>query len=350
MKAYFCHKYGPPEVLKLQEAPKPVPKGNEILVKVFATAVTASDIFIRGSLIPLLYRIPMRIMIGLTRPRRKIIGLVFSGVVEAAGKDIRRFREGDQVYGLTGFRLGTYAEYLCMTEVDSTRSGVALKPETISHEEATAAAYGGLLAFQAMERGKILPGHRVLIYGASGTTGTMAIPLAKYWGATVTAVCSTANLDFVKSLGADKVIDYTTTDDLDQELRFDFMLDAVGKSKSSKLKAACRKALVKGGKYVSIDDGALKLDSDRLVRIGALIDSGYIRPVVGKVYPFEDLVAAHRYVQQGHKRGGVAVTVAGSRILQEKQNDKNSKTINFKTDDPQIHFHGLIHDDYQSYT
>ena len=212
MKAIICTKYGPPEVLQLKEVEKPTPKDDEVLIKIYATAVTASDIFIRGSQIPIQFFIPMRLVIGLTKPRKSIIGLVLAGKIESIGKNIRRFKAGDQVYGLTGFGLGAYAEYKCMKETDSTYGCLALKPANITYEEATVAAYGGLLAFQFMEKGNIQHGQNVLIYGASGTTGTIAIQYAKYLGAKVTGVCSTTNLELVKSLGADTVIDYTNVD------------------------------------------------------------------------------------------------------------------------------------------
>ena len=276
MKAIICTRYGPPEVLQLKEVAKPFPKDDEVLIKIFATAVTASDIFIRGSQISIKFWILMRLAIGLTKPRKSIIGLVLAGEIESAGKNIKRFKPGDKVYGLTGFGLGAYAEYKCMKETDSKYGCLAIKPDNISCEEATVAAYGGLLAFQYMEKGNIRPGQEVLIYGASGTTGTTAIQFARYLGARVTAVCSTVNLELVKSLGADKIIDYTKEDTLNPGIKYDFILDAVGKSKSSNLKDACKKALTARGIYVSIDDGSLMLDSNRLSSIKELVESGQI--------------------------------------------------------------------------
>jgi len=280
MKAIICTKYGPPDVLQLKEVEKPNPKNDEVCIKIHATAVTASDIYIRGSQIPIRFWIPMRIMMGLTKPRKSIIGLVLAGEIESAGKDIKRFRTGDQVYGLTGFSLGAYAEYKCMKETDSTYGCLALKPANISYGEATMVAYGGLLAFQFMGKENIQRGQNVLIYGASGTTGTTAIQYARYLGAKVTGVCSTTNLELVKSLGADSVIDYTKVDTLDPDVHYDFILDAVGKRKTSKLKDACKKALAPGGKYMSIDDGALLLDSNRLALIKELTEAGHIKPII----------------------------------------------------------------------
>ena len=312
MKAIICTKYGPPEVLQLREVEKPTPKDNEVLIKIYATAVTASDIFIRGSQIPIQFLIPMRLMLGLTKPRKSIIGLVLAGEIESIGKDVKRFRIGDQVYGLTGFGLGAYAEYKCMKETDSTHGCLAIKPTNISYEEATVAAYGGLLAFQYVEKGNIQRGQKVLIYGASGTSGTMAIQLANYLGAKVTGVCSSTNLELVKSLGAEAVIDYTKVDTLDPGAQYDFMLDAVGKIKTSKLKVACKKALAPKGKYVSIDDGKLMLDSKRLALVKELVEAGHIKPIVDKCFRFEEIVEAHRYVGKGHKKGGVAISIARS--------------------------------------
>ena len=309
MKAIVCTKYGPPEVLKMKEVEKPAPKDDEVLIKIFATAVTASDIFIRGSQIPIQFWIPMRIMLGLTKPRKSIIGLVLAGKIESVGKNVKRFKLGDQVYGLTGFGLGAYAEYKCMKETDSTYGCLALKPNNLSYEEATVAAYGGLLAFQYMEKGNIQRGQKVLIYGASGTSGTTAVQFAKYLGAEVTGVCSTSNLELVKSLGADSVIDYTKKDSINLIKQYDFILDAVGKIKTSELKETCKKALTPKGKYVSIDDGKLILDSNRLALIKELVETGHIKPVVDRSYPLEQIVEAHEYVGKGHKKGGVAITI-----------------------------------------
>jgi NADPH:quinone reductase-like Zn-dependent oxidoreductase len=309
MKAFICTRYGPPEVLQMKEVEKPAPKDDEVLIKIHSTAVTASDIFIRSAQVSILLFIPMRLMMGLTKPRKSIIGIVLAGEIEATGKNIKRFKTGDQVYGITGWGLGAYAEYKCMNEKDSKQGCLAIKPANISYDEATVAAFGGLLAFQFLGKGNIQQGQNVLIYGASGTSGTIAIQLAKDMGAKVTGVCSTTNLEFVKSLGADTVIDYTKEDSIAPGVTYDFILDAVGKRKTSKLKDACKKALAPGGKYVSIDDGNLLLDSSRLDFIKEFIEAGRIKPIIDKCYSFEDLVEAHRYVERGHKKGGVVIKV-----------------------------------------
>lgn len=308
MKAVVCTKYGPPEVLQLREVKKPTPKRDEVCIKIFASAVTASDVYVRGSRLPLRFWLPMRLMLGFTKPRKSIIGMVLAGEIESVGKDIKRFKAGDQVYGMTGLGLGAYAEYKCMKEIDSMYGCLSIKPANISFEEATAAAYGGLLALQRLEGGRIQPGQKVLIYGASGTSGTIAVQLAKYYGAEVTGVCSTNNLEFVKALGADKVIDYTRDDSVSITDRYDFMLDAAGKAKSSATKERCKRALHPEGKYSSIDDGKLELKSERLDRLKGLIEAGSMKPVVDRTYPMDRIVEAHQYVETGRKRGGVAIT------------------------------------------
>lgn len=309
MKAILCTRYGEPEVLKMAEVPKPVPKDSQICVKIHATAVTASDIFIRSSDLPLRFKIPMRLYMGILKPRRSILGLVFAGVVDSIGKNVRRFKPGDPVYGLTGFRLGTYAEYTCIPEKDSTHGACSIKPANIGFEEATMVAYGGLLALQFLEKGNIKQGQQVLIYGASGTSGTFAVQIAKHWGAEVTGVCSGKNAEMVRNLGADHIIDYTKQDTVPEGTHYDFMLDAAGKMKSSPLKTACKNALSPLGKYASIDDGSLKLSSPRLDQIRDLVEAGIIKPVLDKIFTLEEIVEAHRYVEKGHKKGGVAVRV-----------------------------------------
>jgi NADPH:quinone reductase-like Zn-dependent oxidoreductase len=309
MKAIICTKYGPPEVLQISQCQKPMPSRDEVLIKIYATSVTNSDIFIRGSNVPLMLMIPLRLMIGITKPRNSIIGEVFSGEIEYVGSEIQRFKVGDRVYGLTGFSFGAYADYKCMKEIDSKQGCLALKPKNISFEAATAAAYGGLLAFQFLEKGNITQDRKVLIYGASGTSGTIAVQYAKYLGATVTGVCGSSNIELVKSLGADKVLDYTNPESIKSLEKYDLVIDAVGKRKTSELKKACVNALSANGKYISIDDEDLLLKSDRLNKITELVESGVIKPVNDRVYHFEQIVEAHKYVETGHKKGNVAITV-----------------------------------------
>ena len=309
MKAIECTKYGPPEVLRVTERTKPIPRSDEVLIRIYAASVTNSDIFIRSSDIPLRFRIPMRIMLGLTKPRNSIIGEVLAGEIEHVGSQIRRFQVGDKVYGLTGFSLGAYADFKCMKERDSKSGCIAQMPKNVSFEEATSAAYGGLLALQYIEKGDITPGQKVLIYGASGTSGTIATQLAKHLGAEVTGVCGTRNVEFVRSLGADTVLDYTKRESLSELGTYDLVLDCVGKRRTSELRGACLNSIGQSGKYVSIDDGALVLDSRRLDRIREFVEAGVVRPITDRCYPFESIVEAHRYVEMGHKRGNVAITV-----------------------------------------
>ena len=317
MKAIVCTKYGPPEVLQLKEVEKPTPKNNAVLIKIRATAVTASDCIIRGFKIPVRHWFPkglmmelmMRFVVGFTKPRNPILGLVLAGDIESIGKDVKRFKKGDQVYGFTGFGFGAYAEYTCMREKESTRGCLAMKPTTISYEEAAAVSYGGILATHYVKKGNIQNGQKVLIYGASGAIGATAVQLAKYFGAEVTGVCSTTNLELVKSLGADKVIDYTKEDSINRGEFYDFILDAVGKNKSSKLKVQCKKSLSQNGKYISVDDGSPKLRSEYLVLLKELIEEGHVKPIIDCRYPLEQIVEAHKYVDKGHKKGNVVITL-----------------------------------------
>jgi len=317
MKAIICTRYGPPGVLQLAEVEKPIPKNNQVLIKIKATAATASDCIIRAFKMPGNLRFPqkqimklmMRVVVGFTKPRNPIIGLVLSGEIESVGKDIKQFKKGDQVYGFTGFSFGAYAEYTCMSEKESTRGCLAIKPSNMSYEEAAAISYGGILATHFMKSGNIQSGQKVLIYGASGATGTTAVQLAKCYGAQVTGVCSSRNFELVKSLGADRVIDYTKKDSINRLETYDFVLDAVGENKSSELKVQCRKVLNHNGKYVSVDDGNVKLHSEYLVQLKEFIEAGHIKAVIDRCYPLEQIVEAHRYVDKGHKKGNVVITV-----------------------------------------
>ena len=255
-------------------------------------------------------QVPFRLMMGVTKPRRPILGFVFSGVIDEVGPKTSCFEPGDAVYGGTGFRLGAYAEYRCMIETDSRVHGcLSAKPANLTHEQATAAFYGGLLALQYVDKGEVQPGQEVLVYGASGTSGTLAVQYARSLGAHVTGVCGPNNVDFVRSLGAEQVLDYTRDDTPPPGARYDLVLDSVGGWKSSPLKHACRNALTVGGRYVSIDDGNLELSSARLQQVTALVEDGTLTPVLGRTYPLDRIVEAHRFVEAGHKRGGVAVSI-----------------------------------------
>jgi NADPH:quinone reductase-like Zn-dependent oxidoreductase len=311
MKAIVCTKYGPPEVLQLKEVEKPVPRKNEVCIKIHATAVTASDCIVRGFKLPRWS--PLGLMMGLAlgfkKPRQSILGMVLAGDIESIGKDVKRFKKGDQVYGMTGFGFGTYTEYKCMSE----EKCLVKKPSNVSYEEAAAVTYGGIIAGHFLKKGNIQNGQKVLIYGASGAIGTTAVQLAKYYGAEVTGVCSTTNLELVKSLGADKVIDYTKEDLIRRGELYDFILDAVGKSKSSKLKLQCKKVLTKNGKYSSVDKGSPKSLTEYLELLNKLMEAEQFRSVIDKRYPLEEIVEAHRHVDKGHKKGNVVITVVNNK-------------------------------------
>lgn len=307
MKAALCLRYGAPEVLSIGRISKPTPGRGEVLIRIHASSVTRSDLFVRGHRLPLLLKLFLRLAMGIRRPRNPVLGQTFAGIIEETGPGITRFKKGDRVAGLGGFSFGGYAEYKCMKETDSKKGCLAAIPDALDFAGATAAAYGGLLAFQFMEPGNIRSGDRVLVYGASGTSGVLAVQYAKHLGATVTGVCGPTNQDFVRSLGADRTLDYTKpVTDMEG---YDFILDAVGKARTSQLKKACKKSLAPGGRYASIDDSALLLDSARLDRIFRLVATGAIQPVTDRVYPLEDIVAAHGYVETGHKRGNVAISI-----------------------------------------
>lgn len=317
MKAVICTKYGPPEVLHLKVVEKPRPKSNEVLIKIKATAVTASDCIIRGFNMPGDHKFPMRqimgfmmrLYVGFTKPKNPVLGLVLSGDIESAGQDIKHFKKGDQVFAFTGYSFGAYAEYKCMSEKESKLGCLALKPSNMNHEEAASVAYGGILAIHYLRKMDIQQGQKVLVYGASGAIGTMAVQIIKSFGAEVTAVCGTSNMKLVSSLGADKVIDYTKPDAAENLELYDYILDAAGKNKSSSLKLEAKKALAQKGKYVSVDDGLLELRSEYFHELKELAESSHITAVTDRIFSLEQIVEAHRYVDAGHKKGNVVITV-----------------------------------------
>jgi NADPH:quinone reductase-like Zn-dependent oxidoreductase len=306
MRAVICTRYGPPEVLRLEELETPTPQKNELRIRIFATAVTSSDCYVRGLDLTFAYRIMARLALGWIAPRRNVLGMVLSGEVDSVGPDVRSFKAGDLVFGFNRHLFGTYADYVCWPEDGL----LATRPANLTDEEAASIPYGGLLALHFLRRANVQAGQRVLVYGASGAVGTSAVQLARHFGAEVTGVCSTANLALVRSLGATTVADYTRDDFTDGGQRYDLIFDAVGKRKSAAALRHCDRALASGGKRLSVDDGTPKLLAEDLILLGALAEVGEIRPVIDRCYPLEELVEAHRYVDEGHKRGNVVIVVA----------------------------------------
>jgi NADPH:quinone reductase-like Zn-dependent oxidoreductase len=305
LKAVVCTRYGPPEVLQVKELPTPVLRKNQVRIRISATAVTSSDCYLRGLRLSPAYRIMARLAIGWNAPRQPVLGLVLSGEVDSLGPDAKSFEVGDRVFGFNRHRFGTYAQYVCWP-ADGL---LAPRPANLTDEESAAIVYGGLLALHFLRKADVRAGQSVLVFGASGAVGTSAVQLARHLGAEVTGVCSTANADLVASLGATTVIDYTSEDFTDRAERYDLIFDAVGKRKSAAALRRCRQVLAPGGACVSVDDGTPKLRREDLVLLGELATTGEIRPVIDRTYALDEIVDAHRYVDNGHKRGNVVITV-----------------------------------------
>ncbi|MFC5471798.1 NAD(P)-dependent alcohol dehydrogenase [Cohnella suwonensis] len=322
MRAAVCRKFGPPEVLEIQDVAMPVPKKNEIRIRIIATTVSAGDCRVRSFTPPPMFWLPMKFVLGFGKPRKPILGIEFAGVVDAVGSEASRFRIGDAVFGVSGFAFGTYAEYICLPE----KTAIAAKPAGMTYEEAAAVPVGALTALHFLRKGKIARGSNVLVYGASGSVGTYVVQLAKYFGAKVTAVCSAANAEWVRALGADAVIDYEKESVSRSGESYDIVFDTVGKSPYS----ACIAMLKPKGFYLlavmetghvfrglwtsmttgkKVISGASSEKIEDLQFLGELIDEGKLVPVIDRRYPLEMIVEAHRYVDTGRKKGNVVITL-----------------------------------------
>ena len=320
MKAIKCTKYGQPNVLKIVDIDKPKPKDNEVLIKVFATTVTVADCRVRGFNVPASFWLPAKIALGFTKPRQPILGGEFSGIIEEVGRKVNKFKVGDEIFAFTGHKLGAYAEYKCLDESDC----IAIKPKNLNFAESAALSFGGITALYFLSKGEIVKGEKVLIYGASGSVGTYAIQLAKYFGADVTGVCSTKNIELVKNLGADRVLDYTKPDFDQLNEKFDLVFDTVGKGNISRT----IKIIKPQGRYIhavttplteikirlklltkkiKLIGGTFTAKSEQINIIKQLADEGFIKPVIDQEYNFNEIVAAHEYVDKGHKKGNVTI-------------------------------------------
>ena len=328
MKAIIWTKYGSPEGLQLREVATPAPKENEVLIKVRAAAASQADTEFRSLKLPFLFAIPLRIYLGLTKPTRiRILGTEFAGEIVAAGQEVTQYQPGDQVFGYTGLRMGTYAEYLCLSERPSALASVmAKKPANLTYEEAAALPFGGLEALHTLRQANIQRGQKVLIVGAGGSIGTYSVQLAKHYGAEVTSVDKKGKLEMLRSIGADHVIDYARDDFTKNGQTYDVILDTIGQSSFSR----SLRSLKDNGTYLNARPGLFGRIRMRwiakninkraiiwtagytvknLIALTELIEAGTIKPIIDRTYPLEQAAEAHRYVDTGEKKGNVVITV-----------------------------------------
>jgi NADPH:quinone reductase-like Zn-dependent oxidoreductase len=327
MKAITYTKYGPPDVLQIEEVAKPSPKDNEILIKTRATTVTSGDWRVRSLNVPVGFGFISRLIFGVSRPKQPILGTELAGEIESVGKKVKKFKVGDQVFVFSGAAMGCYVEYKCMPE----DGAVSLKPFNLTYDEAAAISFGGTTALDFFKRGKLQSGEKVLVNGASGGVGTAAVQLAKHFGAEVTGVCSTTNIELVKSLGANHVIDYTKEDFTDNGITYDIIVDTAGTAPFSRIKDSLKEGgrlvLVLGGLPDMLQIPWVLMTSNKKIIAGPaservedlhflakLAETGEFKPVIDRRYPFEQIAEAHSYVDTGRKKGNVVITL--------KQNDK----------------------------
>lgn len=318
MRAIVCREYGPAEVLRLEDVEKPSPKDDELLIRIHATSVNSGEVRLRKP-----DPFAVRFMFGLFRPKFPILGIVVAGVVESIGKRVTKFKAGDEIFGSAGMTFGAYAEYICLCE----NAALAPKPANITFEEAAAIPFGGTTALSFLRKGNIHSGQRVLIYGASGAIGTIAVQLVKHFGADVSAVCGPTNVEMVRSLGANKMFDYTTQNFSESGDTYDIILDTVGKSPFT----ACVRSLENNGIYLRIVHmdpvaivrgiwtslttakkvigGGITETAEDMAFLGKLVETGEIKPVIDRTYPLAQIPAAHAYVELGHKKGNVVITI-----------------------------------------
>ena len=306
MKAILYEKYGPPEVLQIRNIPKPTPKDNELLIKIIATTLHRGDTRMRSLSIPgsMFEKVMGRLFLGVTGPKRKILGMELAGKVESVGKNVTRFSEGDEVFASTGINFGAHAEYACLPQ----DGVIALKPGNMTFDEAAPVPASGCAALVYLrDTGKIKRDDRVLINGASGALGTYGVQIAKSFGAEVTGVCSTVNIDLVNSLGADHVIDYTEENFTESENQYELIFDAVSKSSKSE----CRNILAPNGRYITTTGPEPRHED--LLFLKELSEAGKLRTVIDRSYPLDEIIEAHRYVEKGHKKGNVVINVTSER-------------------------------------